>query len=433
MNTEYTYSEQTTQEDTAQPSIEPTRRRISLSMLLRAAGVITVIAGMCSYLLEGWDSWNDLGRYYAMVAGTVILALAGTAMSAVLRENKGARAFLGLTLVSILANFTTLGGFIYTAVGELSPTSTSALASAWEIGGELSILALGGVTLLLLLPIAWFAFKIMNRAHSKQLSALFAATATLLLIPLRDPFSAGILIVLAVLIPMVYLHRTARCNLHFQTPEGRFAALSLFGPAAIITARLLWLYEADLMLGWILSALIFAISRYTALALDKQSIWQGLNNGVSVVSAWCIAMSSAELLDAYLPSEFLLPLLASIFAAGLSLISHQHATGNRQFHHAGLWLLVLVVVLNSWSFDVLAAQLVCGFIGVALLVLGKLWGQQSLLLQAAIMLIAGLFPALFDLATLIDWGNWLSLGLLGAAAIIGGSVIERRAANKEEN
>ena len=49
-------------------------RRLSLSNMLHCLGVMMVLAAMCAYLLEGWDTWNGVSRYFVMIAGTGLFA-----------------------------------------------------------------------------------------------------------------------------------------------------------------------------------------------------------------------------------------------------------------------------------------------------------------------------------------------------------------------
>ena len=149
--------------------------KFSLAGLLRTVGALTVVAAMCAHLLEGWTAWNDLSRYYAMLGGTVLLALAGAAMGYWYKDVKSARAFFSLGLISVVANMTTLGGLVHSQVNGDPVFAAGGLA------------ALAGASIfLVLLPAAWFAFKVLARPHATSLVGVFAASGALLLWPSRS-------------------------------------------------------------------------------------------------------------------------------------------------------------------------------------------------------------------------------------------------------
>ena len=142
--------------------IDHLTNKFSLAGLMRTVGALLVVAAMCAHLLEGWHAWNDLSRYFAMLGGTVVLALAGAVMGYGCKDAKSARAFLGLGLISVVANMTTLGGLVHSQVnGE--PVA----------GAAMLLGVMGASVLLVLLPVAWFAFDL--RVAINPVSFCFAS------------------------------------------------------------------------------------------------------------------------------------------------------------------------------------------------------------------------------------------------------------------
>ena len=88
-------------------------RCVSLSRLLRVFGAAVLLASVSVFLLQGWQSGNDVNRYLLMLAHTVLLAGTGFASGHWIREMKGARLFLAMALVSVSVNFAILGGLVY--------------------------------------------------------------------------------------------------------------------------------------------------------------------------------------------------------------------------------------------------------------------------------------------------------------------------------
>ena len=68
---------------------------------------------MSSFMLQDWGSANDIQHYFMLLMQSALLAGAGFAMSYLLKENKGARIFFGLGLISVTANFTILGALVF--------------------------------------------------------------------------------------------------------------------------------------------------------------------------------------------------------------------------------------------------------------------------------------------------------------------------------
>ena len=115
----YEQADRSTPSDTAdgtQSIFDRLKQITSVSDILRVFGACAVIASMSLFLLNGWSDGNDIQRYFKLLAQTGLLAGSGIALSFWLKENKGARLFLGLGLISVVANFTILGALTYSMV-----------------------------------------------------------------------------------------------------------------------------------------------------------------------------------------------------------------------------------------------------------------------------------------------------------------------------
>ena len=407
--------------------------RGNLPGFLRITGALIVIAGMCSYLMEGWDTWNGVSRYFVMVGGSALLAAAGLAMSYMLRENNGARAFLGLALISVLACVTTLGGLIYSAVGPAAETAAQGgiLGMDWSIpdGGWLAIML--GTVVAVLAPITLFAYKIFNRPHALQLLTTFAVSGGLLLIPVRESLAIGLLILIAVTIPMIYLHKFARDNAHFKTFEGKFTAVSLFAPAIVMLARLLWLYEADALITWILCSIMFGALRYIAATVELKSTWTLLNDTASGFLAMLIGSLSCALVDRYIPEAVLIPFGTTIFAALVIFMGYQREETKQSYRGMALLALVFITALNTLAFDTLLGTLTAMAIGVGILLWGFLEQNKSTAAMGLALLGVAVMPSIVDFIGTVDFTNWFTLAVLGVITIVVGSLVER--ANRKQS
>lgn len=400
---------------------------------LRGVGALIVIAGMCSYLMEGWDAWNGVSRYFVMVGGSALLAAAGLAMSYMLRENNGARAFLALALISVLTCITTLGGFIYSAVGPVveSASQSGVLGMDWSIPDGVWLTAMIGTAFVVLAPITLFAYKILNRPHAIELLTTLAIGGGLLLIPVRESLAIGILILFAVAIPLVYLHRVARENAHFKTFEGRFTAITLFAPAIIMLARLLWLYEADALIGWILCAIGFGSLRYAAATLKLQSISKMLNDLASGFLAICIGSLSCILVEPYFAEAVITPFGTTIFAALVIFMGYQRPEARHSYRNMALLVLVFITAINFIAFDTTLAMMVSLLIGVGILLWGYVEQCKTTALLGMVLLGVAVMPTIVEFIGTVDLTNWLTLAVLGVTTIVVGSLVER--ANRKQS
>lgn len=396
-------------------------------VLLRGMGILAVIAGFCAYLLEGWDLWSGVSRFYVMEAVAVVLAVAGFATSYWLQENKGARSFFALALVAALAFTTTLGGFIYSALGSGSVTTGSSffLIQDWSVNGLLSLLIMAATAIAVALPLSWFAFKVFNRPHARMLTITFLSAAALVLLPVRESFSVGLIIIIATALPVYALWNVVRQNPQFKTLEGRFSAAVLFAPAVLMLGRLFWLYQADAIVFLLLCSGLFAVCRILAVNAEAASLRARLLNIVSVFLALAIACISVSLTVDMLLDELVVPVAGMLFWGLLQVIDRQ--CGRESFGHAMLadFCLAIAVMLNSGLMDSLVASLVA--LATAGLFALRAWRSRETyqILLMLITLVVAVLPYAMDLMTVIDFTNWITLGILGVAAIVIASVLER--------
>lgn len=413
---------------TSENSTIQTKKQFSLPTLLRGVGALIVIAGMCSYLMEGWEAWNGISRYFVMVGGSSLLALAGLAMSYGLRENKGARVFLSLALISVLANITTLGGFIYSAFGPVASNTlvVGILNMDWGIPENTWLTGMLATVLFVLSPISLFAYKILNRPHANELLAVFLTGSALLLIPMRESFAVGLLILAAVVIPIIYLHRKARDNAHFKTNEGRFTAISLFAPAIIMISRLFWLYEADALIGWILCAISFGASRYLAATVNFSKTGQQLNEVFSGVMAGVLGAVTCYLAEPFLAEELVAVTGVAVFSGLIVLMGQQLPEKNESYRVFAVLILVIFTGINTLIFDSGLASLVAMLIGGLVVVLGFTTRNTKVLLWGSLLMVVAILPYALEFIGAVDFTNWITLAVLGVTAIVAGSFIERK-------
>ena len=392
-----------------------------LAGLLRMFGATIVVAGMCLHLLEGWSGWDDLSRYYAMLIGTGVLALAAFVMTKFVRDVKSARVFLALGLLSVVANVTTLGGLLHSQVQWDQGVAVDSIFSGWTMAQGASFTGAMLSALVVLIPVIAFAYRVLARPAASELSALFGLMCGLIVVPLRESAGVGVLILAAVAIPAAYAFKRYSEELHFATGEGRFALATLFAPALIMIARLLWLYEADALLVWILSVTALVGLRLAARLMSERSAW--LAYVPAIVVAFCVGLASAELLEDYLHAMIWVPVMAAI--TGGLVWDMVRDRGNHGFAVTGAFIVMSLTALNTLFYDEWQANLICALLGVVVYIAGHRGRSGAIRLLGAGGALFGFLPRLWDLIERIDLTNWLTLGVLGVLVIVAAGLVER--------
>ena len=131
----------------------------TIAEVLRILGAGTLVASMSLLLLNGWHDGNDIYRYLKLLGLTGLLAAGGFSLSYLLKEQKGARLFFSLGLISIPANFGILGALIYSLIPDVNLATAYPGFAHW-VGVDASSLimvCLGAGVVLLPLTVLGYA------------------------------------------------------------------------------------------------------------------------------------------------------------------------------------------------------------------------------------------------------------------------------------
>ncbi len=413
--------------DSQKPNFDPMK---NLPTILRILGAGAVLIAMYSFLIRGWDNGDDMFRYFLLLGHTGALAAIGLASAYWLKESKGARLLLTLSLISVPANFAILGAFIFSQTAAIDVSAYPHYV-AWTVGSLTSALLSNGIALLVLIPVTFLGFTVLARSMSVKLSILFLLSNATLLLPLRDPQLVGFM-VLTLTFVVIYLSRkTASHNAAAKTNEGIIALGLQLLPLAVLMGRSLWLYSADLFLLTVLFISVFFIVRQISRYLGVNSRISSLLEGLSVLSAISFGFLLIETLQVItqFPYEILFPLgitasMAMIY--DISYRNHDRAGIYRRFAVAGLVIGMAVNLLDNAGFAVSLITIVTGA-GVSF------WGykfkQRNLFSGGIILILLGVVQQLYELVYHFDIGNWAGLAILGVAFIIIASMMESKGSN----
>ena len=398
-----------------------------LSNLLRIMGGFSVVASMSLFLLQGWDAGNDINRYYLLLSQTLLLGLGGFALSYLMKENKGARVFLGLGLLSVSANMTTLGALIYSFVPWNGGLALYPSVAQWSASDSLSIgLALGSA-IAILVPATIFGFKVMARQSAKPLTIVYLLSNAMLLIPLRDVSFSAALAAGMVFFTLAFSVKQYGKDNTLRTPEGKFSRLALFVPSIILLVRSTWLYQANEVLYTAMGLIVFMTLRVLALQMTNPSIARRIVELAALPVAIITAIPAASLFDNLLVANIKLPvfaLIASALFVEVALRSSSVRDKSSILTSASL-ILSLSFLGNLLIDNGMLASLSSCLVGLVVVMMGYWISQRFIVALGVTTSLLGLVNVLYVLLENVDLLNWTNLAILGALAIIIGSVVER--------
>ncbi|MCK5727060.1 MAG: hypothetical protein KAH22_09580 [Thiotrichaceae bacterium] len=424
MNKSVTYSNTPSLLESAGKAI---KEFATISELMRIVGAIGVLASMSVFLMQGWGDSSDIELFLLMLLQTTLLAAAGFVMFKGLKENKSARLFFGLGLVSMAVNFTTLGALFYAVFHLDTPVADYATYAKW-VPSDVGTLVLASIgSIVLLLPLAYFSFSVLSRPAAKQLTLWYFGLNILLLLPLRDP-SLILAITLAVLLAMGYFlskKGSAQAILsNGKTLEGKFARIILFAPLMVFVLRSLFWYEVDNLAILMMFATTYIMIRQVSLSTKntKNTLLNGLSLALGLIGALWV---SIELVS--VPSVLITPIFTMIFIASCVdvYLRADHWTMQRVVYNLGSIVMAVALTLNHLFFESALTFVIALFAGLAIFsVAYYLRSTFNIILSTVMMLI---LPILYgsEILSMVFNSGWLGLAISGVSIIVLASVVDR--------
>lgn len=403
----------------------------ALTGLLRILGATVLIASVSIFLLQGWESGNDVQRYLLLLAHTVLLAGTGFASGHWIKESKGARLFLALALISVSVNFAILGGLLYSQLQWDSALVAYPDFATWRAEDlSLALITTGGA-LLLLGPVAWLGFMALARRSAAQLTVLYLLGNAVLLVPVRGSAVIGILIVVATLGILAQVSRASRHDATLRTNEGLFARAVQFLPVGIILSRSLYLYATDAFLTTVAALVVFIVLRQISRQMDGTSAIRTTLEFFSVIPAGFAAAGLAAVVDDVWTraDSFELPVFTLSLAALIVEISLRCSGRGAGYRRIASVIVAAGMLANLFMFGNVATAAMCLVAGIAVTVYGYSVQQRLIFGLGLLTLLLGLGHQVGYAVEMFDLGSWGSLALLGIIAIVSGSMLERHGAD----
>jgi hypothetical protein len=402
-------------------------RIIELPRLLRWIGASVLAVAAFTFMVQSWEHGDDITRYYHFLAFTGALGAAGLFCGVRIRDEKGARTFLGLAAAMVPVHFTVLGALLYSQFAWLSDFPSYPVYARFSAPDGAVALATTALGIAVLLPVCWTAFLTFARPAARSLTVAFLLANVALLIPTRHPDLIGPT-ALALLCGVVVFDRWALSSMAaLRTFEGRCVRSLMAAPFLILIARTIHLYDSSALFSSAVLASTSVLLFSVAPAALRSRAWGIAAQSASVVPttlAWFHVVN--ELGRGFqLGNVWVLPLaglpLAGIFAAQ----SLRMLDGG-----AGLRRLAAIVATGSMAlqlvfFPGVLSSIACLAAAIVTTAYGCAAERRWVFLTGMAALAFGLLYHLRFTADLYALSPWGSLAVLGAATVFAASLLER--------
>jgi len=399
----------------------------SISEVLHFAGALAVASAMGLFLLDGVDVANDLQRFITMLGFGGALTGAGLLMNYLLREQRGSRVFIGLSLISIPVNFTVFGAMLYSiipwdnAIGDYPGFAYWSIGSIAEFGLVLPIAAV------VVALISWFGFSVMARRDRRWLTITMIASNVLLLIPVRQDYFIAVLALGLIIALHAILRRYGKESVALRTLEGRVAVGSLFLTPVILIARSFFLYEVGGYLLLAVSASAFYIIRQFLYRQSEHSTAEVALTLIGGFAALATAAATFDIAEQWLPISISLPVAYACLlgcAWQLAAKNPQAVTG-RSVNVVSITLVAITASLQALHMASFVTAILTALVLITVMVMHLSQGLRVEATAAGLGLLGLMvFHASIFWEAIISTG-WWGIALAGSLAIVCGSLLEK--------
>ena len=406
----------------------------TISEIMRLFGAMGVLASMFVFLTQNWAADTDIELFLLMLTQTSLLAVAGFIMFKLLKENKSARLFFGLSLVSITVNFTVLGALFYHSFHLDAPQADYADYARWVVTDTSTLIMATLGSIALLLPLSYFSFSVLSRPAAKKLMTWYFALNLLLLLPLRDPNIILVisLVILVVLVRLLMKKGGDNSLSSWKTLEGKFARIILFAPLFVFILRSMFWYEVnDIAVLMMLTAGYVVMTQLSVVVKGKLNIIAiGLSVIIGAVMAgWAVfvLMNRGNDINIFVSDSLLVPLFLLVFIPACFNIYKRtdEKTIKTILYCLSSIVTAVLLIVNHTAFDTLTTFSIALVASIALLYVAyRQHSTFNLIVSAIMMLIISLVYASEIIAAVMHSG-WIGLAISGVSIIILASLLDR--------
>lgn len=404
---------------------------MSVSQVLRMFGAAAVIVSMSLFMLQGWSEGNDITRYLKLLGQTGLLTGVGLILSFLIKEYKGARVFFGLSLFSVVANFTILGALTFSMVQWDGALVDYPSMMKWVVVDTSTFMITFASAFVLLAIVSRFSFGIFARNIANPLTIAFLVMCSLLLIPVRSSMVVCAIAGVSIWAAIAITNRLRSNEKLALTREAKSAMGLLYLPGLIMVARAVSLYKVDDIMLLSLGSLGYFTLRSLIARVDRPS----LATRVIEIAQYGLGIYLSLLIVDLLPYHLYAykPVLFAAFAGGF-LFDQIMVSKDKGWSTLNLNVTAFALIFSYLWFSLfnghiywqLSSLFAAGMIfAVSWLTRNKVGNFQVTTISIIIGLAASSLMLGARLIELVNLSNWMLIGLAGILLIVGASLYER--------
>ncbi len=407
------------------PTANPPHSKPELTRILRwsGGGVLTIAA--IAFMCQGVYTFAPMTRHWIMLAICGLLGLLGVVTGTVLKEEKGARAFLGFAAASFPVLASQLGAMFFSLFGR--PPLGMPQPLVFSLFTYSKVMAIAGLTLAIAVPVSYLAFRILARSQAVLLIGVFTLANLCILLPAREGMWVSALI--AAVACSIYWVDCAwlRRDFRLDSFEGRVARLMLTGPLMVMIGRTFFYTVGStfygLMLGLSGAYLAFHWGRVAERA-DRKKMCQ-LVGMVGIVAGWvtCLLPILNKVAFEYGMTIYLVLLPIAALLGTQSLVADSQAAAT--YRSAAAIVALLSVVFAHWVEAAPMVSIVGVVVAMATVAVGTLAGEKPVFVFGLLTAAVSLGNFCLQAFKLHSSYAWVALALIGIAVIFSASLIEK--------
>jgi hypothetical protein len=412
-------------ETSVQQPTQPERRNLA-STFLRWSGALILVVAAIHYMIQGLNITSEALRFWVMPGFISFLAICGLLCGYWLKDAKNARIFFGLGTAFIAAQFSQVA-----AMGRalmIKGQSGEVLLDMWWDLDSLSPLIVGmnvAVSVLLAIPVAYAGFTILARQHRTSLLIGFMMTNIAMVMPTREPMIITALILSGFAVLRFRDMRLYQSDRAMHTVSGFSARILVWVPLFILIGRSAFYPVSELQYAMMMALVSWLMIKEIPRIVGKAEFIPLLQYfGITLaIAAWFVGAqdfieSFASRTEVY---AGMLPMIAFLVAISFHIQDDSPAT-----RFTAALIAMLTVLCAMFDRHDYVSSLMSIATGISLSVIGLYLHEKLVVSCGAISLIGGLLYYLGFLLDMYHAMPWLSAGLLGVAALLLASWIDKQ-------
>jgi hypothetical protein len=405
----------------------PPPSRPELTRILRWGGGGVLIAAAVSFMFQGVYSFAPMTRHWIMLGVCALLGILGMITGSILKEDKGARAFLSFAAATFPVLASQLGAMFFSLFNRSPQVMPQPLV--FSLSTTTKVMAISALTLAIVIPLSHLAFRILARSQAGLLTGVFALANLCILLPVREGAWVGAIITSVGCV--VYFTDRLRLSQDFRldTFEGRGARLLLICPLAVMIGRTFF-YDMSSGFYGLLLALTGAYLTFNWGKTAKRGTFRmlcQLTGMAGMTAGWLIyilpALGPVSMNEGFAVYLILLP--PAMILAVQSMVTNDQQAIN--YGNAAAIVGLLSVLFAHWS--AAAAPMVSAvgvIIAVAIVSAGTLIGETPIFIFGSLAAAISLGNVCFQAIRLHSGYAWLLLACIGIGIMFVASLIEKK-------